>query len=47
MRRDRAETGSKFSDFKEYSDLANWLITVDNDFIQNCLMQEIRFFFSK
>ena len=45
MRKDRVETGSKFSDFKEYSDLTNWSITVDNDFIQNCLMQDISFFF--
>ena len=41
----KQETGSKFSDFKEYSNLTNWPITVDNDFIQNCLMQDIIFFF--
>ena len=40
----KQETGSKFCDFKEYIDLPNWPITVDNNFIQNCLMQEIIFF---
>ena len=45
MTTDRAETGSKFSDFKKYSDLTNWPMTVDNDFIQNCLMQDIIVFF--
>ena len=32
----KQETGSKFSNFKEYSDLTNWPITVGNNFIQNC-----------
>ena len=41
----KQDTGSKFSDFKEYSDLTNWPITVDIDFIQNCVMQDISFFF--
>uniref|UniRef100_A0A0L8GEG1 Uncharacterized protein n=1 Tax=Octopus bimaculoides TaxID=37653 RepID=A0A0L8GEG1_OCTBM len=43
-REQKRETGSKFSHFKENSDLANWPVTIDNDFIQNCLMQDISFF---
>ena len=41
----KQETVSKFSGFKEYIDLTNLPITVDSDFIQNCLMQDISFFF--
>ena len=40
----KQETLIHLDDFIKYSDITNWHITCNNDFIQKCLMQNISFF---